>query len=111
MNAKRDYYEVLQLPRNATPEDIRKAFRRLALKYHPDRNKSGDASERFKEINEAYQVLSDPQRKAAYDRYGHAGVRGDAGRGFEGFEGFGGLGDIFDAFFGGQAHRGPRRGR
>ena len=111
MNAKRDYYEVLELPRSATPEDIKKAFRRLALRYHPDRNKNDDASERFKEINEAYQVLSDPQRKSAYDRFGHAGVQGDVGRGFQGFEGFGGLGDIFDAFFGGQTRRGPRRGR
>ena len=111
MSAKRDYYEVLELPRSATPEDIKKAFRRLALRYHPDRNKSEDAGERFKEINEAYQVLSDPERRAAYDRFGHAGVQGDAGRGFQGFEGFGGLGDIFDAFFGGQARRGPRRGR
>ena len=111
MNAKRDYYEVLELQRDATPEDIKKAFRRLALRYHPDRNKKEDAGERFKEINEAYQVLSDPQRKAAYDRFGHAGVQGDSGRGFQGFEGFGGLGDIFDAFFGGQTRRGPRRGR
>jgi len=111
MTTKRDYYEVLELPRNATPEDIKKAFRRLALQYHPDRNKNDDAGERFKEINEAYQVLSDPQRKAAYDRFGHAGVQGDTGRGFQGFEGFGGLGDIFDAFFGGQTRRGPRRGR
>jgi len=111
MNAKRDYYEVLELPRNATPEDIKKAFRKLALQYHPDRNKNADAADRFKEINEAYQVLSDPERKTAYDRFGHAGVQGDLGRGFQGFEGFGGLGDIFDAFFGGHARRGPRRGR
>jgi len=111
MNAKRDYYEVLELPRSATPEDIKKAFRKLALQYHPDRNRNEDAGERFKEINEAYQVLSDSQRRAAYDRFGHAGVQGDAGRGFQGFEGFGGLGDIFDAFFGGQTRRGPRQGR
>ena len=111
MTTKRDYYEVLELPRNATPEDVKKAFRKLALQFHPDRNRHDDAAERFKEINEAYQVLSDPQRKTAYDRFGHAGVNGDPGRGFQGFEGFGGLGDIFDAFFGGQSRRGPARGR
>lgn len=101
MTSKRDYYEVLEVSRSATTEEIKKSFRKLALKYHPDRNKEADAGTRFKEISEAYQVLSDPDRRASYDRFGHAGVNGDAGRGFEGFEGFGGFGDIFDAFFGG----------
>jgi molecular chaperone DnaJ len=111
---KQDYYDVLGLPRNASPDDIKKAFRRLAMQYHPDRNKESEAEARFKEVNEAYEVLSDPERRAMYDRFGHAATQGDAGfaRGFEGF-GFGGLGDIFDAFFGGSAgrtQRGPVRG-
>ena len=91
--SKRDYYEVLAVERNATPEDLKKAFRKQALKFHPDRNKEADAGTRFKEVNEAYQVLSDPQRKAQYDQFGHAGMNGQAGRGFDGFEGFGGFGD------------------
>ena len=108
---KRDYYEVLGVPRNATPEEIKKAFRRLAMKYHPDRNKSDDAHERFKSINEAYEVLSDPERRGMYDRFGHAGAEQAFARGFEGFS-FGGFGDIFDAFFGGTTarRRQPRRG-
>ncbi|MBM3945043.1 MAG: molecular chaperone DnaJ [SAR202 cluster bacterium] len=98
---KRDYYEVLGISRGATEEDIRKAFRKLALEYHPDRNKAPDASERFKEISEAYQVLSDANKRAAYDKFGHRGVDQGAGaRGFEGFDSFGGFGDIFEAFFG-----------
>ncbi len=115
---KRDYYEILGVPRDASEEEIRRAFRRLALQYHPDRNKSPEAEEIFKEINEAYQVLSDPEKRAAYDRYGHDGVAGPgpgAGSGFPGFEDFGtfaGFGDIFEAFFGSatSARRGPRRG-
>ena len=103
---KRDYYEVLGVSRSASEEDVRKAFRKLALEYHPDRNKGHDAAERFKEVNEAYQVLSDPTKRTSYDRYGHQGVSGNGGRGFEGFENFGGFGDIFDAFFG--AGFGPR---
>jgi molecular chaperone DnaJ len=109
---KQDYYEVLGVSRDATPEEIKKAFRKLAMKYHPDRNKNKDAGERFKAINEAYEVLSDPERRPMYDRFGHAGAESPLGaRGFEGF-GFGGFGDIFDAFFGGTASRsrGPRRG-
>ena len=98
---KRDYYEVLGVSKGASEEDIRKAFRKLALQYHPDRNKSPDASERFKEINEAYQVLTNQEQRRNYDRFGHAGVGGNGGRGFDGFENFGGFGDIFDAFFGG----------
>ena len=98
--SKRDYYDVLGISRSASEEDVRKAFRRLALEYHPDRNKKEGAEERFKEINEAYQVLSDAKRRAAYDRFGHEGVSGNGARGFEGFDNFGGFGDIFDAFFG-----------
>ena len=98
---KRDYYDVLGVGRGASEEEIKKAFRRLALEYHPDRNKKGGAEERFKEINEAYQVLSDSQKRSAYDRFGHAAVTGNGAKGFEGFENFGGFGDIFDAFFGG----------
>jgi curved DNA-binding protein CbpA len=68
MVAKRDYYEVLGLDRSASEEEIKKAFRKLAFKYHPDRNKEDGAEEKFKEINEAYEVLSDPERRAIYDR-------------------------------------------
>lgn len=111
-NSKRDYYDVLGVERSASDEDIKKAFRRLALQYHPDRNREAGAEDRFKEINEAYEVLSDPEKRSAYDRFGHAGAAGfGAGRGFEGFDNFGGFGDIFDAFFGGQrTRRGPERG-
>ena len=100
--ANRDYYEVLGVSRGNTDEDIRKAFRKKALEYHPDRNKSPDAEARFKEINEAYQVLSDPQKRAQYNQFGHAGVRSNGGfdRPFDGFDVFGGFGDIFDSFFG-----------
>ena len=106
MAAKRDYYKVLSVPRSATEEEVRTAFRQKAMDYHPDRNKEPGAAEKFKEINEAYQVLTDPQRRAQYDRFGHAGVgfgageRG-AGRGFETDDLLGGFGSIFDAFFGG----------
>ncbi len=109
---KQDYYDALGISRDATPEAIKKAFRRLAMEYHPDRNKDHGAEERFKAINEAYEVLSDPERRAMYDRFGHAGTEAPFGaRGFEGF-GFGGFGDIFDAFFGGTTarRRAPRRG-
>jgi molecular chaperone DnaJ len=109
---KRDYYEVLGVPRNATDEDIKKAFRKLAFKYHPDHNSDNDASEKFKECNEAYQVLCDHDRREAYDRYGHRDGEGMYGRGFEGFE-FNGFGDIFEAFFGGATAVGrqaPQRG-
>lgn len=113
MLAKRDYYEVLGVSRDATDEEIKKAFRKLAFQYHPDHNRNGDAEARFKEVNEAYQVISDPEKRAAYDRYGHGAGDGLFGRGFEGFE-FTGFGDIFDAFFGGgttgPARRGPQRG-
>src|SRR5262245_59950177 len=107
-----DYYAVLGLDRSASPEDIKRGFRRLAMQYHPDRNQEAGAEARFKEINQAYEVLSDPEKRAAYDRFGHAGINGMGGAGFEGFN-FGGFGDIFDAFFGGAAtrqRRGPQRG-
>ncbi|MBF6600411.1 MAG: molecular chaperone DnaJ [Dehalococcoidia bacterium] len=112
---KQDYYDVLGVARNASPEELKKAFRRLAMRYHPDRNAEAGAEARFKEVNEAYEVLSDPERRAMYDRFGHAAAQGGENpfaRGFEGF-GFGGLGDIFDAFFGGangRTQRGPVRG-
>jgi len=100
--ANRDYYEVLGISRNNTEEDIRKAFRKKAMEFHPDRNKSPDAETKFKEINEAYQVLSDPNKRAQYNQFGHAGVRSNGGfdRPFDGFDVFGGFGDIFDSFFG-----------
>jgi molecular chaperone DnaJ len=113
MSSKRDYYEVLGVPRDAGAEDIRKAFRRLARKYHPDVNKDSSAEGLFKEANEAYEVLCDEQRRAAYDRFGHAGLHGGPGQSpFEGFGNFGSFSDIFDAFFGGSAaaRRGPQRG-
>jgi len=98
---KRDYYEVLDVPRNASDEEVKKAFRKLALQFHPDRNKADEAGERFKEINEAYQVLSDQDLRAQYDRFGHSGVTGGGATGFDGFDTYGGVGDIFEAFFGG----------
>ena len=98
---KRDYYEVLGVSSSASDEEIRKAFRKLALEYHPDRNKEPDAVDRFKEVNEAYQVLTNSEKRSRYDRLGHAGVDTSGTTGFEGFENFGGFGDIFDAFFGG----------
>lgn len=113
MPAKRDYYEVLGIDRNATDEKIKSAFRKLAFKHHPDHNHEDGAEEKFKEINEAYEVLSDPDKRAAYDRFGHGGSEGLFGQGFEGFE-FGGFGDIFDAFFGGgtttATHQAPQHG-
>src|SRR5579885_2894432 len=101
---KRDYYEVLGVSRTATEEEIKKAYRKLALKWHPDRNPEArrEAEERFKEISEAYQVLSDPERRAQYDRFGHAAFEpGGVGAGFDftaGFEDI--LGDLFGDFFG-----------
>jgi molecular chaperone DnaJ len=109
MATKRDFYEVLGINRSATDEEIKKAFRKLAFKYHPDHNHADTAGEAFKEINEAYDVLSDRDKRAAYDRYGHSGVDSTFGRGFEGMD-FGGFGDIFDAFFGG-SNASSNRGR
>jgi molecular chaperone DnaJ len=112
MSSKRDYYEVLGVGRAAEPEELKRAYRRLAREYHPDVNKEQGAEERFKEANEAYEVLSDPEKRRAYDRFGHAGVEGNAG--YSDF-GFGGIGDIFEEFFGFGSgtrarRRGPRRG-
>jgi len=87
MPTKRDYYDVLGVSRNASLEEIKKAYRKLALEWHPDRNKSSQAEERFKEINEAYEVLSDPGKKAAYDQFGHAAFSPGSMGGFEGFPG------------------------
>ena len=75
MSSKRDYYEILGVGKNATDEEIKKAFRKLALEFHPDRNKSKGAEDKFKEINEAYQVLSDPEKRNSYDQFGHDGVK------------------------------------
>jgi molecular chaperone DnaJ len=120
---KRDYYEILGVPRNASKEEIKRAYRRLALKYHPDRNKSPDAEEKFKEISEAYGVLSDDTKRAQYDRWGHAGIEGryspeDIFRTINFEDIFGDLGfdfgfdSIFDMFFGRRRGRraGPRKG-
>ncbi|MDD3760674.1 MAG: molecular chaperone DnaJ [Acidithiobacillus sp.] len=100
--SKRDYYEVLEVSRTVDDGELKKSYRRLAMRYHPDRN-PGDqsAEERFKEISEAYEVLSDPQKRRAYDQFGHAGVQGGAGggAGFGGFGGAGGFGDIFGDIF------------
>ncbi len=103
MVVKRDYYEVLGISRDASTEEIKRAFRKLAFQYHPDRNRDDGASEKFKEVNEAYEVLSDADKRSAYDRFGHSGPENIFGRGFEGFDfgSFGGFGDIFEAFFGG----------
>ena len=100
------------MPRDASGEEIKKKFRQLAFQYHPDRNRDDGAEARFKEVNEAYEVLSDPDKRAAYDQFGHSGAEGIFGRGFEGFD-FGGFGDIFEAFFGGTrttTRQAPRRG-
>ncbi len=121
--AKRDYYEVLGLTKGATDEEIKRAFRKLAIKYHPDRNQ-GDpkAEEQFKEINEAYQILSDPQKKAQFDQFGTTDFNGGFGQGGAGYAGYDfdgfDVGDIFSQFFGGfggqsgrqQNANAPRRG-
>jgi molecular chaperone DnaJ len=115
MATQRDYYDVLGVGRGASAAEIKQAYRRLARQHHPDINKEPDAESIFKDINEAYEVLGDDQKRAAYDRFGHAGVQGNSA-GAGGFGGFGGLGDIFEEFFGGmsgmgtQRTRGPMRG-
>lgn len=128
MSEKRDYYEVLGVDKNASAADIKKAYKKMARKYHPDLNRDNPkaAEEKFKEVNEAYDVLKDPQKKAQYDQFGHAAFDGGMGSGAGGFGGFGqggfggfggggeGFGDIFDMFFGGGGRRsrqaGPERG-
>jgi molecular chaperone DnaJ len=108
---KRDYYEVLGVSRGANNEELKRAFRKLAMQYHPDRNPDNPmAADRFKECSEAYEVLSDPEKRRSYDMFGHAGVTPGPGAGFGGFEGFG-FGDIFDTFFGGGAAGGRSRRR
>jgi molecular chaperone DnaJ len=108
MSNKRDYYEVLGVSKGASQDEVKKAFRRLARQYHPDVNKEPAAESMFKEINEAYEVLSDPDKRAMYDRFGHTGPTG--GPGYDPFGGQDPFGSIFEAFFGGQAGRGPQRG-
>ena len=112
MSDKRDYYEVLGVDRNASQEEIKKAYRKLAMKYHPDRNPDDkEAEQKFKEINEAYGVLSDPDKKAKYDQYGHSAFDPSTGGGYGGgFDGFGGfdMGDIFSSIFGGGASSSSR---
>lgn len=106
--SKRDYYEVLGLSKGATKEEIKKAYRKLVKKYHPDVNKEADAEDKFKEVQEAYEVLSDESKKSAYDQYGHAGTEGfGGGGGYGGFNGYTNepfdMGDIFGSFFGGNS--------
>jgi len=117
MASQRDFYDVLGVPRGASDDEIKRSFRKLAQQWHPDVNTSAEADTRFKEINEAYQVLSDPQRRQAYDMFGHAATGGASG-GFDpfgaaggagGFQGgFQGFGDLFDTLFGGAAAGGRR---
>ncbi len=119
MATKRDYYETLGVPKNASDEEIKKAYRKLAMKFHPDRNQgdaSKDAEAKFKDAKEAYEMLSDAQKRAAYDQFGHAGVdpnmRGGPGPGQEGFGGFAeAFGDIFGDIFGQQRGGAGRGGR
>ena len=121
--SKRDYYEILNIPKTASKDEIKTQYRKLALQFHPDRNKSPDAEEKFKEISEAFAVLSDDQKRAQYDQFGHAGIDSrysaeDIFRGVNfdeifrdiGF-GFGGFDSIFSTLFGGRRSRGPQRGQ
>jgi molecular chaperone DnaJ len=104
MTTQRDLYDVLGIERGASDEEVKRAFRQRAMEYHPDRNDAEDAETRFKEVNAAYEVLSDAEKRSLYDRLGMAGVNGN-GQGFSGHENFGGFGDIFDSFFRGTASR------
>lgn len=106
MADKPDYYESLGIPRNASDDDIRRAFRKKAMEFHPDKNKDPSAGEHFRDVNEAYQTLSDNARRSQYDQFGHAGVSGpgaNSGTTDNFSDVFGGFGDIFDAFFGGDS--------
>ncbi|MBY0236940.1 MAG: DnaJ domain-containing protein, partial [Burkholderiaceae bacterium] len=108
--SKRDYYEVLGVAKNASEEEIKKAYRKLAMKYHPDRNQndaSKDAEDKFKECKEAYEMLSDAPKRAAYDQHGHAGVDPNM-RGGPGTEGFGGFAEAFGDIFGDMFNQGGR---
>lgn len=113
--SKRDYYEVLGVSKSASQDEIKKAYRKLSKQYHPDINKEPGADDKFKEIAEAYEVLSDENKRAQYDQFGHEGPGGGFGGGFSGgFSGFGGFDDIFSSFFGGSSRRSdpnaPRKG-
>ncbi len=110
-STKRDYYEVLSVSRSCSDDDIKKAYRRLALQFHPDRNNAPEATERFKEATEAYQVLSDAEKRSAYDRYGHAAFERSGGAGTVDFSNFVGLSieDLFESFFGTPGQRGARQ--
>ncbi len=110
MTAKRDYYDVLGVNRNASESELKAAYRKLALKFHPDRNPDNDtAEEKFKEASEAYDVLRDPQKRRIYDQYGHQGLEGQGFSGFGGFEDiFSSFGDIFEDFFGFNSRGGGR---
>ena len=111
--SKRDYYQILGVQKNASEDELKKAYRRLAMKYHPDRNPDDkQAEDSFKEAKEAYEVLNDPQKRAAYDQFGHAGIEaamGGGGGGGGGFGGFGDIGDIFESVFGGGFRSGGQR--
>jgi molecular chaperone DnaJ len=111
MAEKRDYYDVLGVARSATADDIKKAYRKLARQFHPDINKDAGAEDTFKEINEAYEVLSNDDQRAAYDRFGHAAFNGAGGGDPFGFGGRSPFGDLFETFFGGSASGGGRRQR
>ncbi len=120
--SQKDYYDILGVSKNASDDEIKRAYRKLAKKYHPDINKEHGSEEKFKEVQKAYEVLSNADKRAAYDRFGHAGVDGQGGFGqggfsdFGGFNGFGDVGDIFEQFFGGfgggtsRRSTGPRKG-